>query len=142
MNVKLLIIGVCLLLGALWTGAAALLAGGLNWAASALASGSAADLAQALGSWQLPTWLVQGLDLGWLLGLQAALVDGVDLLQQWWPGVGQVVGWLVPLVWITWGIGMAVLVLLGVLAVWAWGRLAGSGPAAPGATGGPQARTL
>ena len=139
---KLLIVGLSLLLGALWTGMAALLSGGLKWAAGALASGSAADLAQAVASWQLPTWLVHGLDLGWLMALQAALVDGVDMVQRWWPGVGEAVGWLVPLVWITWGIGMVVLVLLGALAVWAWGRLAGSGPAAPVATGGAQPRTL
>jgi hypothetical protein len=134
---KLVIVVVFVLLGLLWTGLAALTAGGLQWAAGALASGSAGDLAAAMGSWQLPTWLVQGLDLGWLMGLQAALVTAVDMLQQWWPGVGQVVGWLVPVVWITWGLGMALLLLLGVLAYLAWGRLSRSGQPP---TGGAAAR--
>jgi hypothetical protein len=131
---KLVIVVVFVVLGLLWTGLAALTAAGLQWAAGALASGSAADLAAAMGSWQLPTWLVEGLDLGWLMGLQAALVNLVDLLQQWWPGLGQMVGWLVPLVWVTWGVVMALLVLLGVIAYVAWGRISRSGqPPAGGA---------
>jgi hypothetical protein len=56
----------------------------------------------------------------WALGLLGSLSAGL-------PMAGQVVGWLVPLVWVLWGLGM--LVLLGLaLGVHVWlGRGAARG---------------
>ena len=41
------------------------------------------------------------------------------------PMLGTAVGWLVPLVWTVWGLGLAVMLVLTVLAHWLIGRLHG-----------------
>jgi hypothetical protein len=122
---------VCALVALLWTGAAALLAAGIGWTAQALASGAATDLAAAVGSWQLPAWVVAWFDLQWLTALQSLVVQAVDALQTFWPGAGQVVGWLVPVVWVGWGFGMALLLLLAALAHWLVRRGSRPPPSAP-----------
>ena len=56
----------------------------------------------------------------WVLGLMGSLSAGL-------PMAGQVLGWLVPLVWVFWGLGMLVLLALA-LGVHVWlGRGAARG---------------
>ena len=122
----------CALLALLWTGGAALTAALIQWAAQVLASGGAVDWAQAAARWPVPDWIALWLDpqavrwaqeaVLWALGLLGSLSAGL-------PVAGQVVGWLVPLVWVLWGLGM--LVLLGLaLGVHVWlGRGAARGRA-------------
>lgn len=131
---RFLVWSIFVVLAALWTGASALLAAGLQWAAAALAGGTAADLAAALGNWQLPNWLMAWMDLGWLTSVQAVVVQLVDKLQAWWPNIGQAVAWLVPMVWLGWGLVLFLLLLLAVLAHVLVGRLGRGGkPPAAGA---------
>jgi hypothetical protein len=119
-------------LALLWSGMAWLAGSGLQWVSGLLASGGTVDLAGAVASWSLPTWLVVWLDLGWLQSMQLFFVDVIDSLRDAWPGIGQALGWLVPLVWIGWGMGLAVLLLLALLLHWLVGR-AGRPAPVPGA---------
>ncbi|MBL8328033.1 MAG: hypothetical protein JNJ71_04210 [Rubrivivax sp.] len=114
-----------------WTGLSWLGASGLEWVGGQLAGGGAVDLAGALSSWSLPTWLVVWLDLGWLQSMQMFFVDVMESLREAWPWIGAAVGWLVPLIWIVWGLGMALLLLLAVLGHWLVRRGSGPGPSAP-----------
>ncbi|MGI9154482.1 MAG: hypothetical protein ACR2IY_11490 [Rubrivivax sp.] len=114
----------CALLALLWTGGAALTAALTQWAAQVLASGGAVDLAQAAARWPVPDWIALWVDpqavrwaqqmVLWALGLLGSLSAGL-------PVAGQVVGWLVPLVWVFWGLGMLVLLALALgVHVWLW----------------------
>ncbi len=109
-------------LAAIWTGMAWLLGAGLEWAGALLGSGAAVDWAQVVVNWPLPNWLLPWVDVGLLQSLQMALMHTLQALQGAWPGIGQAVGWLVPLVWVGWGLGLLVLLLLALLCHWLVGR--------------------
>ena len=128
-TMKMLVWVLFAVIAAVWTGGAWLTASALQWAAQALAGGQAVDWAAAMGSWSLPTWLVVGLDLGWLQSVQVFVVELIEGLHGAWPAFGQAVGWLVPVVWVVWALGLAMLLLLAGLGHWLAAR---SGrPAAP-----------
>ncbi len=106
----------------LWTGGALAAAELTRWAAQLVASGAAVDLGRAVAEWPVPAWLAPWVDVA---ALQAARQFGVALLE-WlrgaWPGIGAVLGWLVPVVWVAWGLGLALLLLLAGAAHWLAGR--------------------
>lgn len=110
------------LLALLWTGAAWGLAAGVDLAAQLLASGEAAGFGRVVAQAQLPPWLALWIDPAWLGGLQQLFVAGLDWMQQFWPTAGAAVGWLVPLIWVFWGLGLLMLLALGALLHWLVGR--------------------
>ena len=124
----------CALLALLWTGGAALLAGLTDWAAGVLASGVAVDWAKTAAQWPVPSWLALWVDPQAVRFLQEAVlwaVGALGSLSQGLPVAGQLVGWLEPLVWLAWGLGMVA--LLGLTAGVHWwlarsGTKPGSGP--------------
>jgi len=125
------------LLALLWTGGAALLAGLTDWAAGVLGSGAAVDWAKTAAQWPVPGWIALWVDPEavrfvqeaalWALGALGTLADGL-------PVAGQLVGWLVPLLWLGWGLG--IVVLLGLTAGLHWwlsrGAQGSGGPGGPG----------
>lgn len=129
------------LLALLWTGGAALLAGLTDWAASVLASGTVVDWAKAAAQWPLPGWIALWVDpqavrfvqeaVLWALGALGTLANGLPL-------AGQLVGWLVPLVWLGWGLGMVVLLGLTLGLHW-WLSRSRQGPGRPGGPANPTA---
>jgi len=122
------------LLALLWTGGAALLAGLTGWAAEILGSGTAVNWAKAAAQFPVPGWIALWVDpqavrfvqeaVLWVLGALGTLADGL-------PTAGQLVGWLVPLVWLGWGLGMVVLLGLTVGLDW-WLSRSSRGPGRPG----------
>jgi hypothetical protein len=112
---KLILWGTFALLALLWTGGAALLAQLVQWSAQGLAGidGSAVDIVAATAT--LPAWLSPWIDATAWAEMQqwatALLASAAALL----PSLGQVAGWLVPLVWVVWGLGMALLLGLTLL---------------------------
>lgn len=97
-------------LGLAWTALAALGSGLIGWGAGVLASGGAAEWARVAAQWPVPAWLGAWVDPAVLQALQEALLWGLQALQHSLPWVASAVGWLVPLVWMTWGGGMLLLV--------------------------------
>jgi hypothetical protein len=103
-------------LALLWTAFAAVGASLVGWAGDVLASGGAAEWARVAAQWPTPGWLAWWIDPAAVKALQEALLWGLSLTQQALPWIGSAVGWLVPVVWLTWAVGLAVLLGLAGLA--------------------------
>jgi hypothetical protein len=100
------------LLAALWTGGALLAAELAAWSAALLASGEAVDLGTTVAQWPVPAWVALWVDPAWVQAGQQALAWALELLRDSLPLVGSAVGWLVPVVWVLWGLGLLLMVLL------------------------------
>lgn len=101
------------LLAALWTGGAALTALLTQAASGLMASGGAADLGQAAAQVPVPAWLaLWGIDPAWVRGLQESLLWALQAMRDLLPWIGSALGYLVPLVWVLWALGLIVLLLL------------------------------
>jgi hypothetical protein len=110
--VKIIVWSSFLVLALLWTAGAALVAQLTEWSLGILASGTATDLVEAVAQAPIPAWLAPWLNLaGWRELLQGftALLQSITALL---PTADQSLGWLVPFIWIIWGIGMVALLLL------------------------------
>lgn len=99
-----------------WTGAAWVAAAASEWVAQALATGTATQAARDVASLPLPEWLRLWIDPAWLQALQAGLQWAVDSAGAWLPLAGTAAGWLVPVVWAAWALGMVLLLLAAALA--------------------------
>ncbi|MGV3572382.1 MAG: hypothetical protein ACO1PB_17415 [Ramlibacter sp.] len=104
------------LLALFWTGGAWVTAAATEWLAQALASGTAVQAARDLAALPLPAWLQFWIDPAWLQALQSMVRWAVEGAGAGLPFAGTAAGWLVPAVWVAWGIG-CVLLLLGAVAV-------------------------
>jgi hypothetical protein len=100
------------LLAMCWTGGAWLAATLAQWAAGLLASGAAADLMGAAAQWPVPEWLTLWFDPALVRAVQAMLVQALEWTRESMPAAGSAVGWLVPVVWVLWGLGMALMLAL------------------------------
>lgn len=101
------------LVALVWTGGAWLTVELVQWVAHGLASGGAADLGRAVAEWPLPAWLSAWLgEPGWIYTLQDQVAAAMKLLAGVLPWAGSVVGWLVPLVWTVWGLGLLLMLAL------------------------------
>lgn len=110
------------LFAAVWTGGAFAAAQLTTWAAGQLASGAAVDLGRAVADWPLPAWLAPWVDAAAFQAAQQVLVVALDWLRDNWPEIGSLLGWLVPVIWVLWGLGLALLLLLAGGAHWLAGR--------------------
>jgi hypothetical protein len=100
------------LLAALWTGGALLAAELAAWSAALLASGEAVELGRTVAQWPVPACVALWVDPAWVQAGLQALAWGLELLRDSLPLVGSAVGWLVPVVWVLWGLGLLLMVLL------------------------------
>lgn len=126
---KLLIWAVAALLALFWTLGAWAAAALLGWAAGLPSPGDTAELGRIVTAWPIPAWVTLWIDPTALHALLGGVVWTLDQLQQGWPGVRSALGWLVPLTWIVWGIGLSMLLLLALLGQWLVGRLQRPTPA-------------
>lgn len=99
-----------------WTGGAWLAAELTQWAGQALASGEAASLGREFAQWPVPQWLSLWVDPGLIQGLQSTVLWAVDTVHDALPMLGSAVGWLVPMVWGLWALGLLVLLVLTIAA--------------------------
>lgn len=112
-------------LALLWTGGAALLAGLTDWAAQVLGSSAAADWAKTAAKWPVPEWIALWVDPQVVRFVQEAVLWALGVLGSWSDGLpmaGQLIGWLEPLIWAAWGLGMLALLVLSGGAHWWLGR--------------------
>jgi hypothetical protein len=117
----------------LWTVAAALAASVADWAAAQVASGAALQAGNALAQIPAPAWLALWLDPALLRTAQEALLWMLQNARAALPAAAAALGWLVPAVWVGWGFGLAVMLLLAVLAHLLIGRGTRALQRAPGA---------
>ena len=108
--------GVFAALALLWTGGAAMVAGLAGWTAQAPADGSAAGAAREIAAIPVPQWMALWMDTAMVEALQSALAWAVEAGRHALPFVGTAAGWLVPMVWIAWALGLAVLLAIAITA--------------------------
>jgi hypothetical protein len=113
-------------LGLLWTGTTLLVVELTQWAVGGLASGNlSAAAGAAVVQW--PAWVTAWFDPALLRSLQEAALWATQTLSDALPWIGGALGWLVPVIWFIWGLGMLALLLAAggshLLTGWATGRL-------------------
>lgn len=111
------------LLALMWTAGAFVAAEMAGWAATVLASGEAENLGRAAARWPVPEWIALWVDPAWLRAMQQSLLWSLDALRDTLPLLGSLLGWLAPLVWIGWGLGLLLMLVLAATAQIAVGRL-------------------
>ena len=119
------------LLALLWTGLAAVTAQVVGWAGQRLASSGTGTLGEAATAFALPSWLGPWVDTATWNAWVQAIAGAAAWLERAFPALGDAVGWLVPAVWVMWGLGLAALLALALVGHFALGRLTGSLPSLP-----------
>ncbi len=97
------------LLALLWTGTAVIVAGLTDWAAAQIASGAAVQAGTALANWPVPDWVALWADPALLRAMQESALWALQATRDLLPALGSLLGWLVPLVWVGWGVGLVLL---------------------------------
>lgn len=98
-------------LALLWTGGAFITAELVQWGAQALGSGAAAEAGRELAQLPVPPWAAIWLDPAWVQSLQAMVLWGLDAFRDALPLLGSAAGWLVPVVWVLWFLGLVALLV-------------------------------
>ncbi|MBX3604841.1 MAG: hypothetical protein KF788_06205 [Piscinibacter sp.] len=120
-------------LALLWTLGAWALAALFGWVAGQATPGDPVELARVLTSWPIPAWVTAWIDPAALHAALAGIVWAVEELQRGWPWVSAALAWLVPAVWVAWGCGLVMLLVLAAFAQWLAGLLRSAPPAAAAA---------
>jgi hypothetical protein len=113
---KLFLWCAAVLLALLWTGGIAVTVKIVEWSIGALASGSAAGLAEAAARVPIPQWLAPFVDLAGGRETLIAIAAGLQSLAAALPSATQSLGWLIPTLWVVWGVGVLGLAVLTVIA--------------------------
>jgi hypothetical protein len=112
---KFILWGSVAFLSVLWTSGAALLAQGVVWSSRRMSEGPALTLEAAAGSVLIPVWLTSWFDPSAVASLLQTAQGVLENFFSVLPTMGMVLAWLVPAIWMTWSIGM--LILLGAVIV-------------------------
>jgi hypothetical protein len=105
-------------LAVLWTLGALIAVELVQWGAQVIASGAAVELGRSAAQWPAPAWLALWLDPAAIKAAQEALLTGFEAFRSALPWLGSAVSWLAPMVWIAWGIGVALLLAMAGGAHW------------------------
>jgi hypothetical protein len=108
---KLLIWVVTGFLAMLWTAAAALLAAGVNWLATSSVDPAIRE-AQAMAQWPVPEWLAVWMPAGIIEPLKASITGLLDSLVSATTWIAPMLGWLSPVIWVIWGLVLALMLVL------------------------------
>lgn len=100
------------LVALLWTSGTWVVSELTQWTARSLASGEAAALGREVAQWPVPQWISLWMDPALLQSMQATLLWLLEMLQDMLPLVGTAADWLVPLIWVLWGLGLVAMLLL------------------------------
>lgn len=108
-----------------WTGALALTAWLVDWTGEALVrAGTSGTPAPAMPA-ELPALLAGWIDpAGWTAIVQT-LQQGLGAAQSMLPAVGTAAGWLEPVVWVLWGLGLIAVLALAAGSHWLFAGRAG-----------------
>jgi len=109
---KIAVWAVFLLLIVFWTGGTLLLTELTEWGARQFASGDAAALGEVIAKWPVPGWVSVWVDAAWIQAAQGGLTWALQTLHGVLPWLGSAVGWIVPLVWMLWALGVVLVLIL------------------------------
>lgn len=98
-------------LALLWTGAAAVLAGGVNWLAASIAQPATSTL-PSTAPWLVPDWVAVWMPPGVIELLKAGIAGPLESLVGAATWIGPMLGWLPPLIWGLWGLVLVLLLAL------------------------------
>jgi len=119
------------LVALVWTGLAAVTAQVVGWVGQRLAVAGTDTLGEAAAALALPSWLGPWVDTATWNAWVQAVAGAAAGLERTFPALGNAVEWLVPAVWVMWGLGLAALLALALVGHFALGRLTGSLPSLP-----------
>lgn len=112
---KAILWGGLALLALLWTSGAALLAKAVHWSAKRMSAEPTMTFEMATSSVVIPVWLAAWFDPIALTTIMETMQDMLGSFSSVLPTIGMVMAWLIPAIWITWALGM--LILLGLFVV-------------------------
>jgi hypothetical protein len=119
---KIAVWGLFAFVALLWTGGAALLAQLVEWSAQGLTAGGATAIGTVVATASPPAWLSSWIDATSWAAAQEAVGSALTSLSGVLPAISDAVAWLVPAVWVIWGLGLLALVALALLATALLGR--------------------
>ncbi len=112
---KAILWGGLALLALLWTSGAALLAKAVHWSAKRMSAEPTMTFEMATSTVVIPVWLAAWFDPMALTTILETMQDMLGSFSSVLPTLGMVMAWLIPAIWITWALGM--LILLGLFVV-------------------------
>ena len=115
---KIIIWSFFILTLALWTGMTLLTVQLVDWIAQSFGSTLPTDLGAVLSTIPVPPWLAIWIDTTWIQAIQSSLVGLIEGITQTVPYLASAIGWLSPLIWAIWGLGVLVLLILAVAGHW------------------------
>jgi hypothetical protein len=131
--VKMVLGIVFAVLALLWTGGAAAVAQLVEWSAQGLAAGGSASTGTVVTAAAAPSWLSAWIDPATWSAAQQAITGALAAVSASLPAIGTAVGWLVPAVWVGWGLGLVALMALTLVAYLLIARVGGGGTPGPAA---------
>ena len=115
---KIIIWSFFILTLALWTGMTLLTVQLVDWIVQSFGSTLPTDLGAVLSTIPVPPWLAIWIDTTWIQAIQSSLVGLIEGITQTVPYLASAIGWLSPLIWAIWGLGVLVLLILAVAGHW------------------------
>ena len=97
-----------------WTGGTVAASELTRWLARAAASGEVAELGRAVAQWPVPDWMAWWVDPALVQAVQRAVLWMVETGSGFMSWAGTALGWLVPVIWVTWALGLLAMLLLAV----------------------------
>ena len=125
---KLLIWSCFLVLSLLWTGMAVVAVNVSDWALGLLGSG--APLGNQVAALNLPAWVGLWVQPEWIAAIQATMTGVFSMIQPWLPSTDTLGTVVSALVWLSWGLGVLVLLALAAGGHWFLARRWGLKPRA------------
>ncbi len=110
----------------LWTAGSYIAARLTQWGTELLANGNIEALRSGVAQWPLPEGMPLWFDPAMIGILQQYALLSLETLREAMPYMSMMMGWLVPLIWAVWGVGLMFLLLLAGGAHWYAGRHAGA----------------
>lgn len=120
---KAIIWSVFAFLGVCWSALVALGMQVSGWLLGMAGPGEVTAAATSVGQWPVPAWAALWVDPAWLQSVQVLWVDLVQWLGQVAPSSESLMGWIAPLLWTGWALGMLCLLALATGLHWLAGRL-------------------
>jgi hypothetical protein len=96
----------------LWTLSAWGMASLIEWSLPMLATGDPSQVEAAIRNLSMPAWLAPWIDATWWQPAQSLALWCVQALQSMGPVLATGISWLIPLVWVGWGVVLLVMLVM------------------------------